>query len=128
MPGVISPQILQPSLLGLNTCSLKIYFENVSLKDLVRFYEIFFTILFHNHFCKNNIKSFKHINKSFHFAKDPESLSMLGHITSRLDYWIINIWEYPDSSLLLRPLSILRFFQRISQFHHHVVLYTHGGL
>ena len=66
-----------------------------------------------NHFISH--KYFFMLNKSFHFAKDPESFSMLGHFTSRLDYCINSIQEHIDSSLLLRSLNFIRSFQCISQ-------------
>ena len=88
-----------------------------------------FAIPFHNHLAKiisNHLnipkthfilhKPFFMLNKSFHFDKDLESLSTLGLITSDLDYCINNIWEHTYSSLLLRLLSFIDSFQRISQF------------
>ena len=66
-----------------------------------------------NHFILH--KPFFMLKKSFHFAKNPKSFSTLGLVTSRLDYCINSIWEYTNSSLLLRPLSFICSFQRISQ-------------
>ena len=87
-----------------------------------------FAIPFHNHLTKiisNHLniptnhfishKPFFILNKSFHFAKHSESLSTLCLIISRLNYCINNIWEHTNSSLLLRLLSFIRSFQRISQ-------------
>ena len=86
-----------------------------------------FAIPFHNRFSKiisnhlniptNHFISHKPLfmlNKSFNFTNDPESLSTLGLITSCLYYYSNNIREHTDSSLLLKPLSFIHSFQRIS--------------
>ena len=107
---------------------LELRFLKCKFKRLSEVLWKLFAIPFHNYFTKiisNHLniltnhfishKPFFMLNKSFHFAKDPKSFSILGLNTSRLDYCINNIREHIDLSLLLRLLRLIRSFQRISQ-------------
>ena len=127
------------SLLGLNAWNLECKILEHKSKRLS---EVFMKFFSQNTFCKlhfaKHIKSHQytflisHISQVIHFAKNPKSFSMQGLIIPCLDYWdglfILSIWEYSDSFLLLRPLNTMQSFSTLASFTPPCSLFLHGCL